>query len=93
MARTKTIAKKKGKGSKKLGKKKTGRKTAPAKGGIISTKARRWRPGTVALRDIRRYQKSTKTLMQRLPFQRLVRELAREQNAELRFQASALLAL
>ncbi len=31
--------------------------------------------------------------MQRLPFQRLVRELAREHNAELRFQASALLAL
>lgn len=38
-------------------------------------KARRWRPGTVALREIRRHQKSTNLLIRRLPFHRLVREI------------------
>jgi histone H3 len=47
----------------------------------------------VALRDIRRYQKSTELLLQRLPFQRLVRELAQDVKVDLRFQASAILAL
>ena len=37
---------------------------------------RRYRPGTVALREIRRYQKSTELLIRKLPFQRLVREIA-----------------
>jgi hypothetical protein len=36
-------------------------------------KPHRYRPGTVALRDIRKYQKSTDLLLRRLPFQRLVR--------------------
>lgn len=36
----------------------------------------RYRPGTVALREIRRYQKSTEMLIRKLPFQRLVREIA-----------------
>ena len=36
----------------------------------------RFRPGTVALREIRRYQKSTELLIRRMPFQRLVREIA-----------------
>jgi histone H3 len=53
----------------------------------------RYKPGTVALRKIRRYQKETRTLMQRLPFQRLVRDIASNHDSELRFQASALLAL
>ena len=35
-----------------------------------------YRPGTVALREIRKYQKSTDLLMRKLPFQRLVREIA-----------------
>src|SRR6185437_3670790 len=39
-------------------------------------KAHRYRPGTVALREIRRYQKSTDLLIRKLPFQRLVREIA-----------------
>ena len=38
----------------------------------------RFRPGTVALREIRRYQKSTELLIRKLPFQRLVREIAQE---------------
>ena len=50
-------------------------------------------PGTVALRDIRRYQKGTGLLLHKLPFQRLVRELAAAQKDGLRFQLSALLAI
>ena len=53
----------------------------------------RYRPGTVALREIRRYQKSTKLLLRKLPFQRLVREIAQAFNSDLRFQSTALLAL
>ena len=53
----------------------------------------RYRPGIVALREIRRYQKSTELLIRRLPFQRLVREMAQNMKTELRFQASALSAL
>ena len=39
-------------------------------------KPHRYRPGTVALREIRKYQKSTDLLIRKLPFQRLVREIA-----------------
>ena len=53
----------------------------------------RFRPGTVALRDIRKYQKSTDLILRRLPFQRLVRECVQEWKPDTRFQASALLAL
>ena len=56
-------------------------------------KPHRYRPGTVALREIRRYQKSTDLLIRKLPFQRLVREIARKISPELRFQSTALLAL
>merc|ERR1712062_184479 len=51
---------------------KAARKSAPATGGV--KKPHRYRPGTVALREIRRYQKSTELLLRKLPFQRLVRE-------------------
>lgn len=53
----------------------------------------RYRPGTVALREIRRYQKSTELLIRKLPFQRLVREIAQDCKTELRFQSSAVIAL
>jgi histone H3 len=46
------------------------------KGDLKEKKAHRFRPGTVALREIRRYQKSTELLIRKLPFQRLVREIA-----------------
>ena len=36
---------------------------------------RRWRPGTVALREIRKYQKSSDLLIPKAPFARVVREL------------------
>ena len=48
----------------------------PATGGV--KKPHRFRPGTVALREIRRYQKSTELLIRKLPFQRLVREIAQD---------------
>ena len=38
-------------------------------------KQRRYKPGTMALREIRRMQLSTKNLIPRAPFQRLVREI------------------
>ncbi|XP_012791271.2 uncharacterized protein LOC105943484, partial [Sorex araneus] len=53
----------------------------------------RYRPGTVALREIRRYQKSTELLIRKLPFQRLVREIAQDFKTDLRFQSSAVMAL
>ena len=62
-----------------------------ATGGV--KKPHRFRPGTVALREIRRYQKSTELLIRKLPFQRLVREIAQDFKTDLRFQSSAVLAL
>ncbi len=56
-------------------------------------KPHRFRPGTVALREIRKYQGSTELLIKRLPFQRLVREVAQDYKSDCRFQSSALLAL
>lgn len=52
-----------------------------------------YRPGTVALREIRRYQKSTELLIRKLPFQRLVREIAQDFKTDLRFQSAAIGAL
>jgi histone H3/H4 len=67
------------------------RKSAPAIGGV--KKPHRYRPGIVALREIRRYQKSTELLIRKLPFQRLVREIAQDFKTNLRFQSSAVMAL
>src|ERR1700737_2000271 len=70
---------------------KAARKSAPSPGGV--KKPHRYRPGTVALREIRRYQKSTELLIRKLPFQRLVREIAQDFKTDLRFQSSAIGAL
>ena len=70
---------------------KTSQKTSAAVSGM--KKAHRFRPGTVALRMIRKYQKSTELLIRKLPFQRLVREIASDFKTDLRFQSSAVLAL
>ena len=56
-------------------------------------RAQRYRPGTVALREIRRYQKTSKLLIRQMPFQRLVREITQVHNPYLRFQSGAILAL
>ena len=53
----------------------------------------RYRPGTLALREIRRYQKSTNLLTKFAPFQRVVREVAQGYKADVRFQRRAILAL
>jgi histone H3 len=95
MARTKHTAEKR-KEEKKSKDKKPKKSAAGSKeppvGGI--KKKHRFHPGTKALREIRRYQKSTELLMRRGPFQRLVREIGQEVLPEgLRFKKSAMLAL
>ncbi|XP_020588979.1 histone H3.3-like [Phalaenopsis equestris] len=93
MARTKQTARKStgGKAPRKQLATKAARKTMPTSGGI--KRPHRFRPGTVALREIRKYQKSTELLIRKLPFQRLVREIAQDFKPELRFQSHAVLAL
>mmetsp|Transcript_14692 Transcript_14692/g.22932 ORF Transcript_14692/g.22932 Transcript_14692/m.22932 type:complete len:140 (-) Transcript_14692:17-436(-) len=96
MARTKQTARKStgGKAPRKSVASKAARKqstSASASGGI--KKPHRFKPGTVALREIRRFQKSTELLIRKLPFQRLVREIAQEFKTDLRFQSSAISAL
>ena len=66
------------------------RKNPPRTGGV--KKPHRFRPGTVALHEIRRYQKSTELLIRKLPFNRLVREIAQDIKTDLRFQAQAIAA-
>lgn len=57
------------------------------------SRTRRYRPGEVALREIRKYQKSTELMLRKRPFQRIVREIAADLQIQLRFQSTALLAL
>ena len=92
MARTKQTARKStgGKAPRKQLATKAARKAQPV-GGV--KKPHRFRPGTVALREIRRYQKSTEPLIRKLPFQRLVREISQEYKVDLRFQSSAVQAI
>ena len=64
------------------------------RGGV--KKPHRYRPGTVALREIRKFQKNTELLIRKTPFQRLVREIAttgENRGKDLRFQSTAMLAL
>ena len=71
-------------------------KTMKLKSSVDAVKKRqhRYRPGTVALREIRRFQKRTELLVPRLPLQRLVREIAMQfRYQDLRFQSAALSAL
>jgi histone H3 len=101
MARTKQTARKStgGKAPHHLLYTKGARKTVGGKGMKIAPnvgahkKPHRYRPGTVALREIRKYQKSSELLMRKLPFQRLVRQIAQDIKADLRFQSAAILAL
>ena len=93
MARTKQTARKStgGKAPRRQLATKAARKSVPATGGV--RKPHRYRPGTVALRQIRKYQKSTELLLRKLPFQKLVREIAQDFMTDARFQTNALLAL
>lgn len=72
---------------------KNGEKSVKAPIAKTTPTRRRFRPGTVALREIRRYQKSTDLLLLKAPFQRVVRELASEMRDEVRFQSAAIAAL
>ena len=65
--------------------------SVPTSGGI--KRPHRYRPGTVALREIRKYQKTTALLIHKHPFQRLVREIAQVRRPDLRFQSAAVMAL
>ena len=65
----------------------------PTKGGAGTRKKRRFRPGAAALREIRKYQRSTDLLIRKAPFGRLVREIARNQKNDVRFCSSAVAAL
>ena len=56
-------------------------------------KPHRYRAGTMALKDIRHFQGSTALLIRKLPFQRLVREIAQDFKTDLRFQSVAVLCL
>ena len=56
-------------------------------------KPHRYRAGTVALKDIRHYQGSTALLIRKLPFQRVVREIAQDIKTDLRFQSAVILCL
>ena len=93
MARTKQTARKStgGKVPRKQLATKAARKSPPSAAAV--KKPHRYRPGTVALREIRKYQKSTELLIRKLPFQRLVREVAQDFKNDLRFQGSAVMAL
>ena len=102
MARTKETSRKSAgkvarKGIASAGKKSGSKKAKKAAAGGSSSsgvkKAFRFRPGTVALREIRRYQKGTELLLRKAPFQRLVREIAVSGKEGLRFQSSAVLAI
>jgi len=94
MARTKQTARRStgGKAPASLARAAARRATKAKAGGKAAVK-RRYRPGTVSVRDIRQLQRSGELLASKLPFQRLVRELAPEHTNVPRFQASAVLAL
>ena len=96
MARTKQTARRStgGKAPRKALAQKAARKSGPGTTGGVK-KPYRFRPGTVALREIRKYQKSTETLIRKLPFQRLVREVMQDvaPNGDMRLQSHALAAL
>lgn len=94
------MARKKQQARKSVRKKQQARKTV-----VLNNKEKkphRFRPGTVALREIRKYQKSTDMLLRKAPFQRLVREISdeicqdknvTEDGREKRWQSTALIAL
>jgi len=75
MARTKADPKKKENKTEKKGEKKKDHFDAT---GGVKKRPHRWKPGTVALRDIRRYQKSVDMLIPKAPMDRLIAEIAQD---------------
>ncbi len=72
-----------------------GAQAAAKKPMLAVRKPHRWRPGTVALREIQKFQKNTHLLIRKAPFQHLVREIlqAHYKNSDMQMQITALLAL
>ncbi len=72
-----------------------GARAAAKKPTIAMRKPHRWRPGTVALREIQKFKKNTDLLIRKAPFQRLVREIlhTNSKNSDMQMQSTALLAL
>ena len=93
MTRTKAAVRKvaKGKPSKFRLAFKAAPKSGITRGGV--KKPHRYRPGTIVLREIRRYQRSTNLLIRKFPFQRLVREIAQKLMPKVCFQSAAVMAL
>ncbi|EPR79224.1 histone H3 [Spraguea lophii 42_110] len=94
MARTKQTARKStgGKAPRKQLATKAARKSSSVEG-MSQKRPHRFRPGAIAVKEIRKYQKSTDLLIRKLPFQRLVRELANQNKRDIRFQVGALVAI
>jgi histone H3 len=86
-----------GRRKKNTARKSTGGKAteaAPKTLPVAVKKPRRYCPGTIALREIRRYQKSNELLIRKLPFQRLVRQIGMELGKDdIKFQSAAIGAL
>ena len=105
MARTKRTARKSASGVPTLSKSEArrlakARAEARHRGGkeprTDTPKPRRYKPGTMALREIRRYQRSTELLIRRAPFDHLIRELVQDLQRgghELRISPAAVTAL
>jgi len=94
MARIKMVPNRKRQTANKLEKKAGGKAAKLGKDGKeVAKRQHRWKPGTVALREIRRYQKSVDTLIPKQPVRRLIREVASVYQDDLRFKRSALEAL
>lgn len=96
MARTKSTARK-GKDGKPMPPRKKFATKAARKSEPTASKPKkphRYRPGTVALREIRKYQKGTELLIRKAPFSRLCREIIEsDMKKDLKLQSTALLAL
>lgn len=93
MARTKQTARKStgGKAPRKQLSTKAARKTSSVTDSEAATKQpTRFRPGSVALKEIRKYQKSTECLIRKLPFTRFVRDIASKFKADARFGSTAM---
>ncbi|TMS08839.1 histone H3-like centromeric protein A [Larimichthys crocea] len=70
------------------------RRSGVSKRPPVSPRRRKFRPGTRALMEIRKYQKTTDLLLRKGPFSRLVREVCQTLSREnLRWKVYALLAL
>lgn len=72
---------------------KSGTPRKPSRASTSSQRTHRFRPGTRALMEIRKYQKSTALLLRRLPFARLVKEITQHYHHDLRWRVDAIEAL